>query len=239
MFRWISALILNLPVLVACGSPNNSSLSPQAADGGGDASASYTSFCASYAQVACSSIASCCNMTSDACRCAEESMCQSSGPDFSAAGIEFDSGAAQACLAGMSTVISDCAYVPTSSPEYQATRLACRNVIVGTLPIGSECTTGASCPPAPAGSVVFCGSDSGGGSRCKAAPLLNEGDPCDGIAVHDCAGDLYCDLSNTPFHCAPLKADGATCQHANECISLTCTNSTCVEPSLAAYCQTL
>jgi len=233
------APILGLSLSVACGSSDGNSTSTQATDGGGDAAARYAAFCADDAAATCDAIASCCNMTVDACRSAEETICLSAGPDFSGPGVEFNSASAQACIAGAPTVISNCAYAPTSSPEYQATLAACRNIIVGTLSLGSECTTGASCPPAQPGSVVFCKSDSSGVSRCTAAPLLREGDPCDSTTLYDCASGLYCDVGNTPLKCTALKASGDTCSHANECISQICTNSTCVEPSLDAYCQTL
>jgi len=237
MLNWTNALTFSLSVLVACSSSNKRSSSPQATDGGGDVAASYAAYCANGAQATCNAVASCCNMTVDACRTAAETMCLNEGPDFSGAGYEFNSASAQTCVASMSTLISGCAYASTSSPEYQAAVSACRNVLVGTLPPGSNCAPSNGCAAQP-GSVVYC-DNSNGVARCVATPLLKEGDACDIVSQIACSSGLYCDLSKAPTQCVPIKADGATCQRANECVSSTCTNSTCAEPSLAAYCQTL
>jgi len=235
MFNWGKALGLSLSSLVACGSSNSHSTLPQVTDGGGDAAASYAVFCANNAQVTCNAIASCCSMTVDACRTSEEAICLESESDFSVAGVEFNSASAEACISGLPTLISACAYVPTSSPNYQAVLLACRSLTVGTLPMSSECKSSGQC----AGTDVSCISDSSGVKRCTAIPPSNEGGPCGGAALASCATGLYCDSSKAPSHCAPLKADGATCQHATECISSTCTNSTCVEPTIDTFCQSL
>lgn len=224
-----------LSLLVACSGGNSSS--SQATDGGNDLAAEYAAFCADVSVATCNAFASCCNLSVDACEVADEAQCMKSGPHLSEAGQQFNSASAQACIAGIPSLITGCAVVPSSSPQYQATEQACRSVIVGTLPIGSDCSSGI-CASQP-GSVVYCSSDPSGSSRCTAAPLLHQGDACDFTTQRDCASGLYCDINGTMGQCVPLKDVGATCSRPIECTSQICTNSTCVEQTLDSYCQTL
>jgi hypothetical protein len=232
------ALLLALSS-VACGDKTGNSTSQPATDGGGsDAATQFTQYCSQLASAVCATVASCCNLTMDACRSAYQKNCLTTESEFSNPGVQFNAASGQQCIAGIASSFNGCAYAPTSSQEYQAELLACRSLVVGTLAVGSECTTSGACAVL-LGYEVSCSADSGSIKRCTEAPLSDRGGACGGSTFGSCANGLYCDLSATPTQCAALKANGATCRYPTECLSQVCTNSACVEPNIALFCQSL
>jgi hypothetical protein len=229
-------LILCASLLVACGT-SNSSL-PQATDAGNGASAAYAAFCAQAARALCKVIANCCNITVDQCASADEALCIASGPDLTIPGATFNDSAAQSCISGAPTVVNSCAYISTSSSEYRNVIAACRGVVVGTLPVGSGCKSTNACAP-QSGKGINCQADASGADRCSTYTLLNEGETCDINTVFHCASGLYCNITGSPSQCTQLKASGESCSRPSECISGTCTNSVCTEPTVSEFCQSL
>jgi len=224
---------------VACGDKTVNSTSQPATDAGGsDASTQLVQYCSQLSSAVCASVASCCNLTIDACRSAYQKNCLTSESEFSSPGVEFNTASGQQCIAGIASSFNGCAYAPSSSQAYQAEALACRSLVVGEFAIGSECTTSGACALQP-GSGVSCLSDSSGTKRCTATPLSSQGGPCGLSAIGTCKTGLYCDPSSNPSQCAELKPIGAACTRPVECLSQVCTNSACVEPNVALFCQSL
>lgn len=235
--RWaIGYLALSL---AACGGSDVKSVVPQDPDAAtADNSKAIVDFCAAASDVTCSVVASCCKVTIDACRKANEAHCVTSLEASSMPGIKFNDAGAQQCIASSTGLIDNCAYVPTATQQYQASLKACRNLLTGTVNVGAECTQTSVCI-AQLGSSVNCMADANGIKRCTATLLSSQGGPCGNPAVGTCAEGLYCDSGATPSQCAPLKTSGAACRNPTECLSQICTNALCVEPTIEAICQGL
>ena len=233
---WSNSVIFCASALVACGT-SNSSL-PQATDAGNETSAKYSSFCAEEARSTCNSLASCCSVTVERCIAAEESNCATTAPDLTVPGVAFNDSAAQSCISSTPAMVSNCTFISTSSSEYQSATAACRNVVVGTFPVGSECESSNACAP-QTGKGMNCQADSSGVKRCTAYALLNEGEACDISTAYNCASGLYCNIPASPSQCTQLKPSGQSCSLGSECVSHLCTNAVCAEPTVASFCQVL
>jgi hypothetical protein len=225
--------------LADCGGSDVKSVVPQDPDAATtDNSNAIAAFCAAASDVTCSVVASCCNVTIDACHRANEAQCLASLEASSRPGIKFNDAGAQECIASSDGVIDNCAYVPTATQQYQANLKACRDVLTGTVNVGAECAQTGDCI-AQLGSPVNCMADANGIKRCTATPLSSQGGPCGNPAAGTCAEGLYCDPGATPSQCAPLKTSGAACRNPTECFSQICTSNLCVEPTIEAICQGL
>ncbi len=198
-----------------------------ACGGGGGGGVSPSEFPAAIAEVTCSRLAECCTteeFMDETLGSDDEAECKAIFTGFGGllADVIEDSVAAgrliyhgdrvQTCLdviAGLS-----CADFQT---EADIEGSACQDPFEGLVENGGECANDFDCVSnyCSGDSLDFEGNIMFG--ACIDAPVA--GQPCDD---NDCADGAFCDRSGETPTCAPLLADGASCNLSSECLSDNC-----------------
>lgn len=134
----------------------------------------------------------------DKCKAGYLGFCGSGTAAVRAGKARLDGQKVYDCLRSYQPFADKCFLGPEDRRRLETETAVCRQVFVGTQPLGAACEDGAECA-APSG---------GGSSTCSMqmcvpeGPPLREGAPCaDGSGTSFCAPGLMCDFSATPPSC--------------------------------------
>ncbi len=226
-----SPLVMPLArLLLACSAIGCGSSEPVSAG----STTTISSYCRDQAVIVCQTLAPCCGMDPSDCVATLESTCLEQASHWEAEGMDFDPGAAEACLDGTAHFYDGCSVRSADETEYQLAQARCLAVFAGSLPLGAECSKDLACRSTDESNAVCV--ERNDTSRCESSIPAEPGASCRDPASR-CSAGFYC--SRTDATCQPQKLLGTACKKAEECRSLMCEESGCWQPSLEETCERL